>query len=64
MHFTAVFFIKMPCVYCMPMLLLPLLYECSVTTVLLSGGFMTHVTCRLTAKDRVQLRNHTLGNRV
>jgi len=25
---------------------------------------MTHVTCRLTAKDRDQLRNHTLGNRV
>jgi len=28
------------------------------------GGFMTHVTCRLTAKNRVQLRNPTLGNRV
>ena len=26
-------------------------------------GFMTHVTCRLTAKNRVQLRNPTLGNR-
>ena len=25
---------------------------------------MTHVTCRLTAKIRDQLRNHTLGNRV
>ena len=25
---------------------------------------MTHVTCRLTAKNRDQLRNHTLGNRV
>jgi len=25
---------------------------------------MTHVTCRLTAKDRDQLRNPTLGNRV
>jgi len=25
---------------------------------------MTHVTCRLTAKDRDQLRNTTLGNRV
>jgi len=25
---------------------------------------MTHVTCRLTAKYRDQLRNHTLGNRV
>ena len=27
-------------------------------------GFMTHVTCRLTAKNRDQLRNSTLGNRV
>jgi len=27
-------------------------------------GFMTHVTCRLTAKSRDQLRNATLGNRV
>ena len=26
--------------------------------------FMTHVTCRLTAKNRDQLRNPTLGNRV
>jgi len=25
---------------------------------------MTHVTCKLTAKDRDQLRNPTLGNRV
>jgi len=25
---------------------------------------MTHVTCRLTAKNRDQLRNSTLGNRV
>jgi len=25
---------------------------------------MTHVTCRLTAKNRDQLRNPTLGNRV
>jgi len=25
---------------------------------------MTHVTCRLTAKNRDQLRNHTPGNRV
>jgi len=25
---------------------------------------MTHVTCRLTAKNRDQLRNLTLGNRV
>jgi len=25
---------------------------------------MTHVTCRLTAKNRNQLRNPTLGNRV
>ena len=36
MHFTAVFFIK--CLVFTPMLLLPLLYECSVTTVLLSGA--------------------------
>jgi len=27
-------------------------------------GFMTHVTCRLTAKNRDQLRNPMLGNRV
>ena len=27
-------------------------------------GFMTHVTCRLTAKNEDQLRNHTLCNRV
>ena len=27
-------------------------------------GFMTHVTCRLTAKNRDPLRNPTLGNRV
>jgi len=26
--------------------------------------YMTHVTCRLTAKSRDQLRNATLGNRV
>jgi len=26
--------------------------------------YMTHVTCRLTAKNRDQLRNPTLGNRV
>ena len=29
-----------------------------------AAGFITHVTCRLTAKDRDQLRNTTLGNRV
>ena len=29
-----------------------------------TAGFMTHVTCRLTAKNRDQLRNHTLGNQV
>ena len=28
------------------------------------AGFMTHVTCRLTAKNRNQLQNPTLGNRV
>ena len=27
------------------------------------AGFMTHVTSRLTAKNRDQLRNPTLGNR-
>ena len=27
-------------------------------------GFMIHVTCRLTAKNRDQLRNPTLSNRV
>ena len=27
-------------------------------------GFMTHVTCTLTAKYRDQLRNPTFGNRV
>jgi len=27
-------------------------------------GFMIHVTCRLTAKNRDQLRNPTLGSRV
>ena len=29
-----------------------------------TAGFMTHVTCRLTAKNRDQLRNPTLGSRV
>jgi len=29
-----------------------------------TAGFMTHITCRLTAKKRDQLRNPTLGNRV
>ena len=29
-----------------------------------TDGFMTHVTCRLSAKNRDQLRNRTLGNRV
>jgi len=29
-----------------------------------SNGFMTHVTCRLTAKNRDQLQNPTLGYRV
>ena len=29
-----------------------------------TAGFMTHVTCRLTAKNRDQLPNHTFGNRV
>ena len=29
-----------------------------------TAGFMTHVTCMLTAKNWDQLRNLTLGNRV
>ena len=29
-----------------------------------TAGYMTHVTCRLTAKNRDQLRNPTLGNPV
>ena len=29
-----------------------------------TAGFMTHVTCPLTAKNRDQLRNPTLGNGV
>jgi len=29
-----------------------------------TAGFMTHVNCRLTGKNRDQLRNPTLGNRV
>ena len=29
-----------------------------------TAGLMTHVTCRLTAKNRDQLRNPTVGNRV
>jgi len=28
------------------------------------AGFMTHVTCRLTAENRDQVRNSTLGSRV
>ena len=30
----------------------------------MAAGFMTHVTCRLTAKNWDQLQNPTLGNRV
>jgi len=30
----------------------------------LTAGFMTRITCRLTAKNRDQLQNPTLGNRV
>jgi len=29
-----------------------------------TAGFMTHITCRMTAENRDQLRNPTLGNRV
>ena len=32
--------------------------------VVYTAGFMTYVTCRLTAKNRDQLRNSTLGSRV
>jgi len=28
------------------------------------AGFMAHVTCRMTAKNRDQLPNHTLGNQL
>jgi len=31
---------------------------------LITAGFRTHGTCRLTAKNRAQLRNPTLGSRV
>ena len=30
----------------------------------MAAGFMIHVTCRLTAKNRYQLRNRTLNSRV
>ena len=30
----------------------------------MAAGFMTHITCRLTAENRDQLRNRTLCNRV
>jgi len=30
----------------------------------MAAGFMTHITCRLTAKNQDQLLNPTLGNRV
>jgi len=30
----------------------------------MAAGFMTHVTCRLTAKNWGQLQNPALGNRV
>jgi len=29
-----------------------------------TAGFTTHITCRLTAENRDQLRNSALGNRV
>ena len=29
-----------------------------------TAGFVTHIICRLTAKNRDQLRDHTLGNGV
>jgi len=35
-----------------------------IRTWLNDAGFMTRVTCRLTAKSQDQLRNLTLGNRV
>jgi len=33
-------------------------------TLYTAAGFMTHVTCRLTVKNRDQLLNPTVGNRV
>jgi len=29
-----------------------------------TAGIVTHITCRLTAKNQDQLRNLTLGNRI
>ena len=41
-----------------------LLRVAEVTAGLAKSGFMIHVICRLTAKNRDHLRNPTLGNRV
>jgi len=30
----------------------------------INAGFMTHITCRLTAENRDHIQNPTLGNRV
>ena len=35
-----------------------------IIIIIITAGFMTHVTCWLTAKNRDQFRNATLGNRV
>jgi len=40
------------------------LAACIALALSVATGFMTHVTCMLTAKNRDQLRNHTFGNRV
>jgi len=53
-------------------LVIALLYSLCIHTIQLNistkwqpkAGFMTHVTCRLTAKNQDQLRNRSLGNRV
>ena len=35
-----------------------------IIIIIITAKFMTHITCRLTAKNWDQLRNPTLGNRV
>ena len=38
--------------------------SCRFIIIIITAKFMTHVICRLTAKNWDQLRNPTLGNRV
>jgi len=40
------------------------LAACIALALSVATGFMTHITCMLTAKNRDQLRNATFGNRV